>query len=137
MEQSMSGAHAAAYAAQEKKKRQQEEEEMTRYTDKELTEDYEFKIVRSATGAFKKRETVEQVMAEEAMAGWKMVEKFDDNRLRFKRPASAQRSDYNLPPGIDPYRTSYGMSEFGLAMTIIGSMAVVGGLVALLIWLLA
>ena len=47
----MSGAHVAAHAAQEKKKRQQEEEEMTRYTDKELTEDYEFKIVRSATSA--------------------------------------------------------------------------------------
>jgi len=133
----MSGAHAAVHAAQEKKKRQQEEEEMTRYTDKELTEDYEFKIVRSATSAFKKRETVEQVIAEEAMAGWKMVEKFDDNRLRFKRPASAKRSDYNLPPGLDPYRTSYGMSEFGLAMTIIGVMAVIGGLAALLIWLLS
>lgn len=132
----MSGAHAAIYAAQEKKKRQQEEEEMTRYTDKDLTEDLEFKIVRSSTGAFKKRETVEQIIAEEAMAGWKMVEKFDDNRLRFKRPASAKRNDYNLPPGVDPYRTTYGMTEFGLAMTIIGAMAVIGGLVALLIWLL-
>ncbi len=133
----MSGATAAVHAAQEKKKREREEEEMTRYTDKELTEDFEFKIVRSATGAFKKRETVEQIIAEEAMAGWKMVEKFDDNRLRFKRPASAKRNDYNLPPGVDPYRTSFGMTEFGLAMTILGVMGLVGGLIALLIWLLA
>jgi len=132
----MSGAHAAVHAAQEKKKREQEEEEMTRYSEKELTEDLEFKIVRSATGAFKKRETVEQVMAEEMLAGWKMVEKFDDNRLRFKRPASAKRNDYNLPPGVDPYRTTYGLSEFGLAMTILGIMAGVGGLIALLVWLL-
>jgi len=133
----MSGATAAVHAAQEKKKREREEEEMTRYTDKELTEDFEFKIVRSATGAFKKRETVEQIIAEEAMAGWKMVEKFDDNRLRFKRPASAKRNDYNLPPGVDPYRTTFGMTEFGLAMTILGVMGLVGGLIALLIWLLA
>jgi len=133
----MSGASAAVHAAQEKKKREREEEEMTRYTDKELTEDFEFKIVRSATGAFKKRETVEQIIAEEAMAGWKMVEKFDDNRLRFKRPASAKRNDYNLPPGVDPYRTTFGMTEFGLAMTILGVMGLVGGLIALLIWLLA
>jgi len=132
----MSGAHAAIHAAQEKKKREQEEEEMTRYSEKELSEDLEFKIVRSATGAFKKRETVEQVMAEEMLAGWKMVEKFDDNRLRFKRPASAKRNDYNLPPGVDPYRTTYGLSEFGLAMTILGIMAGVGGLIALLVWLL-
>jgi hypothetical protein len=133
----MSGASAAVHAAQQKKKREREEEEMTRYTDKELTEDFEFKIVRSATGAFKKRETVEQIIAEESMAGWKMVEKFDDNRLRFKRLASAKRNDYNLPPGVDPYRTTYGMTEFGLAMTILGVMGGVGGLIALLIWLLA
>ena len=133
----MSGASAAVHAAQQKKKREREEEEMTRYTDKELTEDFEFKIVRSATGAFKKRETVEQIIAEESMAGWKMVEKFDDNRLRFKRMASAKRNDYNLPPGFDPYRTTYGMTEFGLAMTILGVMGGVGGLIALLIWLLA
>ena len=64
----MSGAHAAVHAQQEKKKREQEEEEMTRYTDNELAEDYEFKIVRSSTGSFKKREAVEQVIAEEAVA---------------------------------------------------------------------
>ena len=57
-------------------------------------------------------------------------------RLRFKRPASAKRNDYNLPPGVDPYRTTYGMTEFGLAMTILGIMGGVGGLIALLIWLL-
>lgn len=133
----MSGATTAVHAAQEKKRREQEEEEMTRYTDKELAEDYEFKIVRSATSAFKKRETVEQVIAEESMAGWRFVEKFDDNRLRFKRPASAQRRDATLPPGVDPYRTTYGMSDAGLAFTILGAMAVLGGIIALMIWLFA
>jgi hypothetical protein len=133
----MSGAHAAVHAAQEKKKREQEEEEMTRYTDRELAEDMEFKIVRSATGAFKNRNTVEQVIAEEAAAGWKFVEKFDDNRMRFKRPANARRNDFNLPPGIDPYRTTYGMTEFGLAMTILGTMALLGGVIAMIVWLLA
>jgi hypothetical protein len=131
----MSAAHTAAHAAQEKKKREQEEEEMTRYTGEELTEDFEFKIVRSATGAFSKREKVEQVISEEAAAGWKFVEKFDDNRMRFKRPASARRNDFSLPPGVDPYRTTYGLSEAGLAFTILGSMAVLGGLIVFLIWL--
>lgn len=117
----MTGAHVAAHAAQEaKKKLQQEEEEMTRYTGEELAEDYEFKIVRSQTGAFKKRETVEQVMSEEAVAGWKFVEKFDDNRLRFKRPASARRNDFSLPPGVDAYRTTYGMSEGTMVALILG-----------------
>jgi hypothetical protein len=133
----MSGAHAAVHAANEKKKKEQEEEEMTRYSDKELVEDYEFKILRSSTNAFKKRENVEKAIAEEAIAGWVLVEKFDDNRLRFKRPARAKRNDYNLPPGIDPYRTTYGIGEGGLALVIIGSMAVLGGLIALFVWLLS
>lgn len=132
----MSGAHAAVHAAQEKKKKEQEEEEMTRYTENELTEDFEFKIVRSSTGAFKNRNTVEQVIAEESVAGWKFVEKFDDNRMRFKRPSSARGNDFALPAGVDPYRTSYGMSEFGLAMTILGVCALVGGLIFLLVTLL-
>jgi hypothetical protein len=131
----MSGAHAAIHAQQEKKKREQEEEEMTRYKDNELAEDFEFKIVRSATSAFKKRETVEQVIAEEAVAGWKFVEKFDDNRMRFKRPASARGKDFSLPPGVDPYRTTYGMTEFGLAMTILSVMALLGGLIVLIVYL--
>lgn len=133
----MSGAAAAAHAAQEKKKKQrQEEEEMTPYSDKELAEDYEFKIVRSATGAFKNREKVEQVIAEEAVSGWVLVEKFDNERLRFKRPASARRKDTMLPPGVDPYRTNYGVGEGGLAFIILGSMVTLGGLIALLAFLL-
>lgn len=109
---------------------------MTKYTRDELDNDWEFKIVRSVTGKFKKREVVEQVRAEEAMAGWVMVEKFDDSRIRFKRQTKAQRNDINLPPGIDPYRTTYGLSEGGLAISILGVIALVTGLVVLLVNLL-
>ncbi len=110
---------------------------MTRYTDKELEGDFEFKIVRSSSGAFGKRETLEKVVAEESMAGWVLVEKFDDNRLRFKRSASAKRNDFNLPQAIDPYRTTYGLSDAGLAFLILGIIAAVGGLIALLVTLFA
>ena len=129
------GTHIAAHAAAEKKRRQ-EEEEMTKYTRDELDNDWEFKIVRSVTGKFKKREMVEQVRAEEAMAGWVMVEKFDDSRIRFKRQTKAQQNDISLPPGFDPYRTTYGLSEGGLAISILGVIALVTGLVVLLVNLL-
>lgn len=133
----MSGAHVAIHAANEaNKKKQLEEEEMTPYTDKELIEDFEFKIVRSTTEAFKKRETVEQVIAEEAISGWILVEKFDNGRLRFKRPASARRKDAMLPPGIDPYRTQYGMGEGQIALVVLGVLVFLGGLIGSLIWLL-
>lgn len=132
----MAGEHIAVQAAIEKKRQRREEEEMTGYTRDELSDDYEFKIVRSNTSAFKKYEMVERIKAEEAAAGWMMVEKFDDNRLRFKRPFSAQQKDASLLPGIDPYRTTIGLSEAGLAFTIIGTLAVAGGLVFLLVQLL-
>jgi hypothetical protein len=131
----MTGAHAAAAAAAKKKR--QEEEEMTKYTRDELENDWEFKIVKSVLGRFSKREVVEQVRIEEAVAGWVMVEKFDNERIRFKRPVSAQRNDYNLPPDIDPYRTTYGISEGVLGLTIVGIMIGVGGLIAVIAILLS
>ena len=65
--------------------------------------------------------------------GWVLVEKFDNGRLRFKRPASARAGDAALldPGGVggggasggaggfDPYRTTYGMSEGRLAAVIV------------------
>jgi len=128
----MAGEHAAIHAARMKKLAAQEEEEMTRYSDRELAEDWEFKIVRSVTGAFGKPETVAQVREEEALAGWQLVEKFDNNRLRFKRPAAAAKRDAQLPDFYDPYRTQHGMSEGGLAATIIGVIVLIGGAVAFL-----
>ncbi len=132
----MHGAHVAVHAAQEQRKNQEEEEEMTSYTRQELEEDFEFKIIRSSTGTFKKREAVEQLKAEEGMSGWVMVEKFDDNRIRFKRPLSAQKNDAMLPDGIDPYRSKYGMSEGAIAFVVMGVLALVGGTVALFVFLL-
>jgi hypothetical protein len=85
-----------------------EEQDMTPYTNEDLKEDWEFKIVRSATREFHKPEVLAQLIEEEALSGWKMVEKFDDRRIRFKRTANASRRNGMLPPGIDPYRTQYG-----------------------------
>lgn len=126
-------AHIAAHAEALKNK-QAEEEEMTSYKQTDLNEDWEFKIVRSATGNFKKPKALEMLRAEEAMAGWKLVEKFDDNRIRFKRPADAYKKDALLPPGMDPYRTQFGMSEGGLAFRVIVAIFVAIGLVMILLY---
>jgi hypothetical protein len=105
----------AAGAAQQQQG--QEEEEMTKYSDAELAGGWEFKIIRSNTGTFRKREVMERVCEEESMAGWVLVEKFDSRRLRFKRPASARAHDANL--SFDPYRTHYGASAGTLAVWIL------------------
>jgi hypothetical protein len=87
---------------------QAEEEQMTQYTQDELANDWEFKIVRSETPAFRKPKVLNQLIEEEAQAGWVMLEKLDDGRVRFKRPRSARAKDAYLPEGVDPYRTRYG-----------------------------
>lgn len=106
------GAVAATTAAAEKERRrklmQAEEENMTDYTHDDLASDWEFKIVRSDSGAFRRPEVLSELVEQEAQAGWVMLEKFDDGRVRFKRPRTAQARDPFLPAGVDPYRTHYG-----------------------------
>ncbi len=116
----MSGAAAAAAAAAARRRQEEEEERMTGYTPQDLAEGWEFKIVRSSTGAFKKPEFLRQVLAEEGRAGWTLVEKFDGGRIRLKRPASARAGDAAL--GQDPYRTHVGISDVALVLIIIGSI---------------
>jgi len=120
------GAAAAAVA-----RLRQEEEEMSKYNPELLNGDWEFKILRANFGAFRKPEVLKKVLKEEAVSGWRMLEKFDDSRIRFIRNVSMREKDTSLPSGVDPYRTHYGMSEikFGLLIvlcTILGSLSLVG-----------
>src|SRR5215475_6777146 len=121
----MSTAAAAAAAAQ--RRREEEEEHMTPYTPQDLAENWEFKILRSAAGAFKDPAVMQRFLAEEAQAGWALVEKFDNSRIRLKRPAAARQQDAQRT--FDPYRTRVGISEVELGMLIAGS--ILGGLAVL------
>jgi hypothetical protein len=98
----------AAGAAEKRKMLLAEEEDMTQYTQDDLKNDWEFKIVRSEAAAFRKPEVLSRLIEEEAQAGWVMLEKLDDSRVRFKRPRSARARDAYLPDSVDPYRTQYG-----------------------------
>ena len=124
------GAGAGAAAAERRRQMlfTEEEGDMTQYTPDDLKSDWEFKIVRSGSAAFRKPEVLSQLIEEEARAGWVMLEKFDDSRVRFKRPRSARAKDAFLAEGVDPYRTQYG--AYGT------QQALVVGLVLGLIFLL-
>ncbi len=121
----MAAAGAAAAAAAQRAM-EEEEEEMTSYSREELEQDWEFKIVRANTGVFNKPAVFNRLIEEEARAGWVLVEKFDNNRVRFKRPRSARLRDAQLPEGIDPYRVRFGMSEGAFAIILLA--AIFGGL---------
>jgi hypothetical protein len=115
----MSAAAAGAAAAAAARQRR-EEEEMTGYSERDLAEGWEFKFVRSATGAFRRPEYLRRVLEEEARSGWSLVEKFDNGRIRLKRPASARRME--PAGGIDPYRSHVGIRDAALALIIMGSI---------------
>jgi hypothetical protein len=125
-------AASAAAVQQEKRRRmrlEKEEESMIGYTQDELQGDWEFKIVRSERGAFRKPQVLSQLVEEEAQAGWVMLEKFDDNRVRFKRPRSARARDIYLPEGVDPYRTRYDtFSSQAVVLAVMVGLLMVGAL---------
>ena len=49
-----------------------------------------------------------------------LVEKFDDCRIRLKRPAGAKVIRGDFADRYDPYRTTVGMSQGALVMAILG-----------------
>lgn len=108
---------------------------MTTYNSSDLSEDWEFKILRSMTGAFKNPNHLKNALEEEARSGWVLIEKFDNSRIRLKRPASARERDAKV--GGDPYRTYVGVSEGQFALLIVVSVACAIGILLAVIGLFA
>lgn len=98
---------AAAEQQRVRQLQQREEEDLTPYSEAELMDNWEFKIVRCPGPLFDQPAFLDKVLREEAVAGWQLVEKFDGMRVRLKRVAG-QHSQAELPPGYDPYRTTVG-----------------------------
>ena len=110
----MSAATAAAAAA--RRRREHEEEEVT-LMNTDPSGAVEYKIIRSATGAFKDPAKFRAALDEEARAGWELVEKLDNSRARLRRSTECRKRD--AEPGHDPYRTQVGMSETALTLWIV------------------
>jgi len=100
---------------------------MTSYARDEL-EGWEFKILRAGTARFKDPLALRATLSEEAQAGWELVEKFDNHRLRLKRSTRWREKDSDLV--FDPYRTYVGMSPNALAGWIVAGVVVALALIA-------
>jgi hypothetical protein len=128
------GPVAVAAAAAALEALRQEEEEMTAYSPEDLNDGWEFKIIRSSVAAFRDPQKLRAVLDEEAQAGWQFLEKFDDTRLRLKRPISARQLDGKLD--FDAYRSYFGPSEAALAVVVLtGVLGAIVGLVILAVGL--
>ena len=111
--------HAHSHAARRRRRevqlrRAEEETLLTPYSTTEMNEDWQFKIVR---GSFSDRSSVEAVIKEQQAFGWIYVEKFDNNRIRFKRSAAEALKDPERAG--DPYSTSSIVAGNGCAVILI------------------
>ncbi len=111
----MSTTAATAAAAAAARRRREEEEEMT-LMNTDPSGAVEYKIIRSATGAFKDAAKFRAALDGEAPAGWELVEKLDNSRARLRRSTECRKRDAEL--GQDPYRTQVGMSETAMVLSI-------------------
>jgi hypothetical protein len=86
---------------------------------------WEFKIVRGSANGFRGREALSYVCEQERMAGWILLEKLDNQRLRFRRPIAARKIDHLCRQ--DPYRTYYGMPpELSSLISLLVVLALLG-----------
>ena len=96
------------------------------FTDPEIVE-WEYKIVRAHYDLFRNSTNFMRLCEEESQAGWILLEKLDDRRVRFKRSiAMRDRVDVNQL-SFDPYRCHYGPSNKWL--NCIGAIAAVTAMV--------
>ena len=110
----------AAAAAAAKRRREHEEEEEVTPMNTDTSGAFEYKIIRSVTKAFRTPAFFQQMLQEEAQAGWQLVEKLDDGRVRLRRSVECRSNDAHLTQ--DPYRTNIGMGEVQLVFVILGSV---------------
>jgi hypothetical protein len=80
---------------------------------------WEFKILRAEADLFVSPAMLQQACDEEAIAGWILLEKLDDHRLRFKRPIAMREVIDPQTLGFDPYRSVYGGSRRGWQRLIV------------------
>lgn len=71
---------------------------------------WEFKIVRAKRDLFRDPAVFQKLCQEEQQAGWIMLEKLDDRRVRFKRPIALREMMQAETLPFDPYRCRYGSS---------------------------
>lgn len=111
---------------QQRLQHQEEEEILTQYESKEnfrspemlqstetmpqrlRASGWEFKILRANRDLFRNPTVLKRVCDEEAEAGWILLEKLDERRLRFKRPMVLRDRLDPEQLNQDPYRSRYG-----------------------------
>jgi len=95
--------------------------------------DLEYKVIQSQTPLFADTAKMQDILAEEAKAGWRLLEKEDNYRIRLQRNISHRENDAN--PELDAYRTSVGESSVvTYGATALRTISIVSIILYLAIW---
>ncbi len=88
----------------EKTRRAQGEEDEFNPDVDDAQSGWEHKVLHCRHARFKAPDALAEALTLESAAGWMLLEKLDDKRLRLTRPVSARDGDTALD--FDPYRAS-------------------------------
>lgn len=95
--------------------------------------DLEYKTIQSQTPIFANTDKMHKVLEEEARAGWRLLSKEDNHKIKLQRDISNRENDKNLD--FDAYRTSIGVSS---VVTYVGTsiitLAIVLAILYFSIW---
>lgn len=93
----------------------------------------EYKILQSQTPLFASAAKMHEVLEQESKAGWQLLEKEDNYRIKVQRDVSNRANDKNLD--FDAYRSTVGVSSVvTYGATAIFTLAVVSVILYLAVW---
>ncbi len=95
--------------------------------------DLEYKTLHAQTPLFADSNKMHEVLEQEAKAGWQLLSKDDNYKIKLQRDISNRDNDKNL--GFDAYRSSVGVSS---VVTYVGTalftIAIVSVILYFAIW---
>ena len=84
----------------------------------------EYKTLQAQTPLFADTKKMQEILAEEAKAGWDLLEKEDNYRIKLQRSIDSRSNDGNL--SIDAYRSTVGVSSvLTYGMTALATILIV------------
>lgn len=93
----------------------------------------EYKVIQAQTPLFSDTAKMHEVLKQEARAGWQLLEKEDNYRIKLQRNISHRDNDKNLD--FDAYRSTVGVSSMvTYGATAVVTIAIVSVILYLALW---
>lgn len=93
----------------------------------------EYKVIQAQTPLFSDSNKMHEILDQEARAGWRLLEKEDNFKIRLQRDISHRENDRNLD--FDAYRTTVGVSSVvTYGATALVTLAIVSVILYFALW---